>query len=61
MRPIPRPAVMKNVASPLSCAGCHRDDDFTRGWRIYLAPWQPKATWTVCPECAERELGEDER
>jgi hypothetical protein len=52
---------MQNVASPLSCVGCRRDDDFTRGWRIYLAPWQPRATWTVCPECAERELGEDER
>jgi predicted RNA-binding Zn-ribbon protein involved in translation (DUF1610 family) len=55
-----RPIV--NQTSHLRCADCGRDDDATRGWRIYLvaAPQAP-ATHTVCPDCAERELGEDER
>jgi hypothetical protein len=61
MRPIPPSSMTQSLASPLRCAGCGKDDDLARGWRIYLAPWQPRAAWTVCPECAERELGEDER
>jgi hypothetical protein len=41
----------------LRCAACGRDDDHDRGWRVYLAEGLP----AFCPECAERELGEDER
>ena len=36
-------------------------DDATRGWGIYVTAWLPPATKTFCPECAERDLGEDER
>jgi hypothetical protein len=49
------------TGSRLSCACCGREDDATRGWRIYVATWQPHPSATFCPECAERELGEDER
>jgi len=52
---------MQNVTSSLCCSACGRDDDATRGWRIYVFSWQPPVTETLCPECAERELGEDER
>lgn len=53
-----RPTVLRKS---LHCAECGRADDATRGWRIYVFSWQPPETRTVCPECAERELGEDER
>jgi len=52
---------MQNVTSSLCCNGCGKDDDAARGWRIYVAAWQPPATKTLCPKCAEREIGEDER
>jgi hypothetical protein len=52
---------MPNATSSLCCSSCGRADDETRGWRIYVWSWQPPSTQTVCPECAERELGEDER
>jgi hypothetical protein len=57
-----RPTESANQTSHLRCAGCGRNDDTTRGWRLYLvgAPQAP-TTHTVCPDCAERELGEDER
>ena len=54
-------SIATGIGSSLSCAGCGRDDDATRGWRIYVTAWQPPATKTFCPECAERDLGEDER
>jgi hypothetical protein len=54
-------SIATSVGSNLHCAGCDRDDDATRGWRIYVTAWQPPATKTFCPECAERDLGEDER
>jgi hypothetical protein len=50
-----------SIGSNRRCAGCDRDDDATRGWRIYVTAWQPPATTTFCPECAERDLREVER
>jgi hypothetical protein len=43
---------------PLTCTVCGRGDDLARGWRLYV---EPTALISFCPECAERELGEDER
>lgn len=56
MRPMP-----ETVSSTLACADCGRGDDGTRGWRVYITAARPPATKTFCPDCAERELGEDER
>jgi len=50
-----------SIVSDLHCARCGRDDDAVRGWRMYVVACEPPATETFCPECAERELGEDER
>jgi hypothetical protein len=50
-----------NATSNLRCAECGREDDAAPGWRIYVSSWRPPATKTVCPDCAERALGEDER
>lgn len=53
--------MIQSTSRPLACAACGRGDDGARGWRIYLTAAQRAATKTLCPECAERELGEDER
>jgi hypothetical protein len=52
---------MTNAIFILACAACGRDDDAARGWRTYLVAGAPPSVETFCPECAERELGEDER
>jgi hypothetical protein len=44
----------------LRCSLCELDDDGERGWRIYLLPGRPELE-TLCPACAERARGEDER
>jgi hypothetical protein len=44
----------------LRCFACARDDR-ARGWRLYIVDPDRPTTVAYCPECAERELGEDER
>ena len=53
--------MIRSLTSSLCCTGCGRDDDAARGWRMYVVACEPPGTETFCPECAERELGEDER
>jgi hypothetical protein len=45
----------------LRCLACGRHDDGVRGWRVYIPDDPRSTTEAFCPECAERELGEDER
>jgi hypothetical protein len=57
------PAQPQELSSTVSlqCTACRRDDDGARGWRMYIDDALPATTESFCPECAERELGEDER
>jgi hypothetical protein len=52
---------MHNLTSILRCVACARDDDGEQGWRLYLIPNDPPWIAAFCPECAEREVGDDER
>jgi hypothetical protein len=52
---------LKTSAPALCCAVCHIDDDGEPGWRIYLTAGHPSGLETLCPACAERGRGEDER
>jgi hypothetical protein len=45
----------------LRCFACAREDERARGWRLYVVDPLRPTTVAFCPECAERELGEDER
>ena len=45
----------------LRCFVCAREDERARGWRLYVVDPLRPTTVAYCPECAERELGEDER
>jgi len=47
-------------ARGLRCFACRAHDDLARGWRIYRIPLS-SVLLTLCPSCAEREFGEDER
>jgi ribosomal protein L44E len=50
-----------SIAMLLQCHACKRSDDLTTGWRMYRVEGRPTTTETFCPDCAERERGEDER
>jgi hypothetical protein len=52
---------MTNLTSSLYCIACGKDDDAARGWRAYIVAEKSSTIVTFCPECAEREMGEDER
>ncbi len=52
------PDAVRERALTLQCVACGRDDDLARGWRLYA---EPDGLVSYCPECAERELGADER
>ena len=43
----------------LTCGICGAGDCGERGWRLYLL--DARETEALCPGCAERERGEDER
>ena len=46
----------------LRCFACGQEEDSrARGWRMYVVNRLRPTTATYCPECAERDLGEDER
>lgn len=47
----------------LQCATCGcRVPEFERGWRAYLADEECETNVIVlCPECSERDFGEDSR
>lgn len=46
-------------AEPLTCANCGAvSDEFAEGWRAYLDDEGQAVTF--CPECAEREFGDDD-
>ena len=49
------------IAMLLQCDACKRSDDLTTGWRMYRADDGEMSTKTFCPDCAERERGDDER
>lgn len=55
MQPLDTPSTSTRS---LTCASCLRPDDLERGWRLYL---HEHRLLFVCPDCAERVLGEDER
>jgi hypothetical protein len=52
---------MRRLLTLLECLECEaRCGEFERGWRAYRLPEPGEPILVLCPDCAEREFGEDE-
>ena len=47
------------IADDLTCAECGRSPQAGETWRILFADKVAREAVIYCPECAEREFGED--